>query len=129
MKGMSNMKCPTCRKENTFRAWEGPDQRMGVDFVARGQRCSNCGETLFDFEEIGRQDKIVALGIAKRGIRDAKELKFVRKTIDIKALDLGELLDVAAETVSRWENEKLPIPRYAVFILGELAQHPKATRE
>ena len=125
---MSINRCPNCRKENTFAPWEGSDERFGVSFLARGERCGSCGETLYSFEELGRQDKLVALGIANRGIRNGKEFRFVRKATDLKATEVGELLDVTAETISRWENEKLAIPRYAAFIVGELVTHPKDTR-
>lgn len=55
-----NMNCPTCKKQNTLRAWEGPITRMGVEIIARGQRCTSCGEELYDYEELGRQDALLA---------------------------------------------------------------------
>jgi hypothetical protein len=66
------MHCPTC-KQDTLTAWQGPITRMGVEIVAHGQRCSSCGEQLFDYEELGRQDALIADEIARRDVRAGTE--------------------------------------------------------
>jgi hypothetical protein len=35
----------------TLRAWEGPITRFGVEIIAHAQKCSSCGEALYDYEE------------------------------------------------------------------------------
>lgn len=122
------MKCPTCKK-NTLCAWEGPITRMGVEFVARGQRCSSCGEELYDYEELGRHDALIADALVARGVRTGAEFVFVRKSADLKAVDVAELFGVRPETVWRWEHGETEIPRTAAYALGQLYMHPKLTRQ
>ena len=80
------MRCPRCKKENTLRSWEGPTRRMGVEVLAHGEKCSSCGETLFDEQEMERQEKVIAAAFVERGIQNGLEFKLVRKVIG-----LGEL--------------------------------------
>jgi len=122
------MKCPTCKKE-ALHAWEGPITRLGVEIVARGQRCSSCGEELFDYEEMGRQDALIADAMVARGVRTGAEFVFVRKSAGLKAVEVAELFGVRPETVWRWEHGETEIPRTAAFALAELYKHPKLTRQ
>lgn len=39
----------------------------------------------------------------------SSEVKFLRKSIQLTAKQLGDCLEVSPETVSRWENDKTPI--------------------
>lgn len=123
------MNCPTCKKKDTLRAWEGPITRMGVEIVARAQRCSSCGEELYDYDELGRQDTLIADALVARGVRTGEEFVFVRKSTDLKAVDVAELFGVRPETVWRWEHNQTEIPRTAAYALGQLYQHPKLTRQ
>ena len=122
------MRCPTCKKPNTLRPWVGSETRMGVELIARGDRCEFCGETLFDHEEMGRQERLMATGVVARGIRKANEFRFVRTLTGFKANEVAAMLDVRPETVSRWERGEVEIPRLAAFALGELYEHPRVVR-
>lgn len=123
------MRCPTCKKLDTFQPWEGQEVVRGVEIRARGQRCSSCGETLYTGLEIDRQFAEVARAIVARGIRDGDEFKFVRKAAGYRAADVAELLDVRPETISRWERGEAEIPRAAVYVVGQLLLAPEATRK
>lgn len=123
------MRCISCKKADTMRPWEGRLKRMGVEFLARGMRCLSCGETLFSDDEVGRQEKSIAAGLVARGVRTGVEFKFVRKVAGLKAIEVATMLDVRAETVSRWESGEADIPRPVAFTLGELFEHPKVARQ
>jgi len=123
------MRCPTCKKENTFRSWSGTITLSGVEIPTSGRRCSSCGEQLFDFEEVGRQERALAAAFVERGIRKGAEFALVRKVAGFKAVEIAELFGVRPETVSRWERGESEIPRTAAFALGELYRHPKLTRQ
>lgn len=123
------MRCPSCKKSDTMRPWEGARKMMGVDVFTRGARCSSCGETLFDDASVERQEIDAATALVARGIRTAAEFRFVRKVAGLLANDLAELLGVRPETVSRWERGEGEIPRAAAFALGELFDRPKVTRQ
>lgn len=121
------MKCPTCSK-STLKTWEGPVVRLDVELVGRGKRCSSCGETIFDHDEMGRQDALIADALVARGVRTGREFVFVRKSAGLQAVEVAGLFGVRPETVWRWEHGQTAIPRTAAFALGQLFQHPKLTR-
>lgn len=123
------MKCSTCRKDNTLRAWEGTITRMGVEISARGERCSSCGEQLFDYEEVGRQEQVLVAALVERGVRTGPEFALVRKAAGLRGVEVADLFGVRPETVSRWEHGESEIPRTAVYALAQLYRHPKLTRQ
>jgi transcriptional regulator with XRE-family HTH domain len=41
----------------------------------------------------------------------SETFKFMRKALGLRAVDIAELLDVAAETLSRWETGQRPVDR------------------
>lgn len=102
---------------------------MGVEVLARGLRCSSCGETLFDVKEVERQELEAATLLVARGVRTGPEFKFIRKLAGLRANELAEMLDVRPETVSRWERGEVEIPRAVAYALGEYYQHPRLTRQ
>lgn len=122
------MKCPTCKKGD-LHPWEGPLTFVDVTVIAHGEHCHACEEILFSDAELQRQEKEAAAVLVERGVRTAKEFKFVRKVAELKATEVAVMLDVAAETISRWESGERPIPRMAAFALGELFEHPKLARK
>jgi DNA-binding transcriptional regulator YiaG len=121
------MRCPNCKKTDSFRSWEGPIKVMGVEVLGNGLRCS-CGETLFNETEVERQEHAAATKIVSRGIRKGVEFKFVRKMAGLLAIDVADMFGVRPETVSRWERDEIQIPRTAAFTLGQLFEHPKLAR-
>ncbi|HEX3479719.1 MAG TPA: type II toxin-antitoxin system MqsA family antitoxin [Kofleriaceae bacterium] len=102
---------------------------MEIKLSARGRRCSACGETLYDHEEVGRQEQELAAALVERGVRTGQEFALVRKVAGFRAVEIAELFGVRPETVSRWEHGEGEIPRTAAFALGQLYVHPKLTRQ
>jgi putative zinc finger/helix-turn-helix YgiT family protein len=123
------MRCPSCRNEDTLRPWSGTITLKGVEIATSGRRCSACGEELFDYEEVGRQEQALAAALVERGIRTGSEFALVRKAAGFKAVEVAELFGVRPETVSRWEHGEGEIPRTAAYALGELYKHPRLTRQ
>lgn len=119
--------CPLCKK-GKWRPWSGTVRLKDLDVPARGDECSHCGEVFFSYEEVGRHEEFMAKTYIARGIRNGDEFTYIRKLMQLKALDLAHILGVTPETVSRWEGDVIPIPRLVAFTLGELYLHPKATR-
>ncbi|HEX5063213.1 MAG TPA: helix-turn-helix domain-containing protein [Kofleriaceae bacterium] len=123
------MRCPNCKSVDSFRPWEGTMKLRGVEFLARGEKCRECGEIVFDSSEVRRQERVVAAGLVERGIRTGRDFQYVRKVAGLKATELAELLDVRPETVSRWERDEVDIPRPIAFTLGELFERPRILRD
>jgi DNA-binding transcriptional regulator YiaG len=97
---------------------------MGIKLSTRGRRCSACGETLYDDEEVGRQDQELATALVERGVRTGSEFALVRKAAGFRAVEIAELFGVRPETVSRWEHGEGEIPRTAAFALAQLYMYP-----
>lgn len=123
------MRCPTCRKEDTFAPWEGTLPVREFEIECRGQQCRSCGEILIRLTERGRQEQIAARRIVARGIRTGSEFRFVRKRAGLQANEVADMFGVRKETVSRWERGEVPVPRTAAYTLGALFEHPKLTRQ
>ncbi|MSP17533.1 MAG: helix-turn-helix domain-containing protein [Myxococcales bacterium] len=77
--------------------------------VLPARRCANCGEEYFTLADLARFDLAVARSLADAGVFDAPAVLFMRKALGLPAKDLAALLDVRAETLSRWENGKTPL--------------------
>lgn len=84
-----------------------------MEIQTSGQQCSACGEQLFDYEEVGRQERALAAALVERGIRKGSEFALVRKVAGFKAVEVAELFGVRPETISRWEHGEAEIPRTA----------------
>lgn len=67
-------------------------------------RCGHCRESFLLGPDLARAELLAAREALMRGHWDGPVLRFARKALGLRATELGELLDVSAETVSRWEN-------------------------
>jgi hypothetical protein len=88
----------------------------GITFTGKvaALECVKCGERYTRLDDLSGFELAVAERLASLGIRTGAAFKFMRKALGLRAVDLGELLDVAAETVSRWETGE---PEAHVFAL------------
>src|SRR5947209_7675775 len=80
----------------------------GVPFERklRAQKCSTCGEIYIPAGALAEFELSVALTLARSGSRMPDAIKFMRKAAGLRATDLGELLGLTAEHLSRIENGK-----------------------
>ncbi len=122
------MRCE-CGKELRARVAE---QKMKVGeqtFVSDIEvlRCA-CGETQITSAELGAFEESVASHIASAGPVSKETFRFMRKAIGLPAVELAKLLDVSAETVSRWENGVREVDRAAWALVGSLVLDEVAGR-
>ena len=72
--------------------------------------CKRCGHTS---HAIPYPDRLIAAAAVGRAKVPAKltgnEIRFLRKALEMSSKDLSSALGVAAETFSRWENDKAPM--------------------
>jgi putative zinc finger/helix-turn-helix YgiT family protein len=117
------VKCPSCAASDWKRG-EVPVERTlgGRTFKADvpADICTSCGETLVSSEDLGRFESAVAAELARAGASSGDALKFMRKEIPLSAVAMAELVDVAPETLSRWETGERDAPRAYVATLGAL---------
>lgn len=121
------MQCPSCKRE-ALGAWEGHLTRRGIQILARGCRCSACGEILYDHEEIGRQERELSAALIKRGLRTGAEFAFVRKVTGFRIVEIANLLGVRPEILCRWERGEGGVPRTAVLELARYASQVDAAK-
>ena len=73
-------------------------------------RCPACGEEEVEIPRIAELDRVIARHlIEKPGHLASAEIRFLRKFLGLSGRDFAELVGVAPETVSRWENDKQPM--------------------
>jgi putative zinc finger/helix-turn-helix YgiT family protein len=123
---MNKNKCPRCK--SAMKPWEGEVSMYGVTVVAMAHECGECGERTFTAEQSKELEQRVAKALVDAGARTGPAFKFLRKAAGLKAAELADILGVTPETVSRWEREKVAIPRAIAFTLGELHEHPQRAR-
>jgi DNA-binding XRE family transcriptional regulator len=105
-------RCAVCRSDDLRETQETVDVSVPTDsepFRVRVSgvstlKCGSCGESFLSGPDLGRAELLAGAEAIARGLRDGATLKFARKALGLRAVELGELLDVSAETVSRWEN-------------------------
>lgn len=101
------MRCPLC-KEAELERREVPHavDVDGIEFrgTVEGDGCSACDEALVAHEELRRFDLLVADALARQAERKPERVRFMRRALGLKGVELARLLDVTPETVSRWEH-------------------------
>jgi DNA-binding transcriptional regulator YiaG len=94
------------------------------------RQCLKCGHQYTHAVALARFELLVAEQLARRGIRTGEAFKFMRKTLALRAIDLARLLDVTAETISRWETREPEARAFA--LLGSMVSerlHGKGKEE
>lgn len=105
--------------DSTFHA----ERKIGGQvFVAElpSHACTSCGERTVDGPDLLAFDAAVAGELARCGASTPDALKFLRKSMALTAAELGELLELRPETISRIENGKMPADRRTVALLCAL---------
>jgi len=115
-------RCPSCRKANLTKGTTTversfPTRGGTVRAVVEGVPalvCRACGESIVAGEDLGRAELIAAGRLIETGARSGALLSWTRRSLGLLATDLAALLGVTAETVSRWENDRVE-PEPAVW--------------
>jgi transcriptional regulator with XRE-family HTH domain len=76
--------------------------------------CRGCREAVVAGEDLARAELIAASRLIDAGARSGALLSWTRRALGLLATDLAALLGITAETVSRWENDRVE-PEPAVW--------------
>ena len=103
------MKCPSCKKEMTCRLGKHHYKESGLDNISLDGieicECS-CNEKVVSIPAVtALHNKIGFVLVKKKSLLNAKEIRFLRKNMGLKAKELAEIMGVDNATISRWENE------------------------
>jgi putative zinc finger/helix-turn-helix YgiT family protein len=70
------------------------------------QRCSTCSEEMVGIPDMQGLARAAAMARAQSPERlTGKEVRFIRRALDMKQKDFAAAMDLSAEHVSRWEND------------------------
>jgi putative zinc finger/helix-turn-helix YgiT family protein len=106
-------------------------QAMGVVIAGAASRrvCEACGLSSIVIPDLPGLLAAVAVYRATIPVKlQGHEIKFMRKSMEVSAKELAELLEVSQETVSRWENDRAPMGSaneklLRLMTLFKLAEH------
>lgn len=84
----------------------------------RTRTCESCSEGYVDLSDGKRYEMDVARDLAVGAGIGPEGFRYMRKALGMKAEQLATLLDVARETLSRWETGDREIPRMAWALLA-----------
>lgn len=127
------MQCTECGANGRFASVERDEtvKVAGRTFVGavRGVQCPHCEKVFVHGADLEDFELGVAAELAKDGPTKGEALKYMRKAgLAMRATDLARLLDVAPETLSRWETDALSIPRLAWATVSALVLERYAGR-
>lgn len=125
------MKCPHCGEAALKRARVPHSITVaGTEFASDlpGQRCPGCGSSTVEGAAGVRFELLVAAELVTRGLRSGESFKFIRKALGMKAAELARIMNVAPETVSRWETAQRDVDWPEFMLLGFLVDDKLAGR-
>lgn len=71
------------------------------------EECQECGETFVEIPEIEKLHLLLSEKLCcKRSRLTGQEIRFLRKELELKAIDFAKVLGITAENLSRIENGK-----------------------
>ncbi len=115
------MKCVTCG-EGQMRPGPVEIRREVGEHVftatVPGYQCDRCGEVLFEGADVSRFELEVAKALAESGVASGEAFRWMRKALDMRAVDVAEILGVTPETISRWETGRDAPAQGALALLG-----------
>ncbi len=83
-------------------------------------RCEHCDLVSFDGPALEGFELRVAVELARAGESTGAAMRFMRKTVGLRAAEFAGLVDVTPETVSRWENDKQSLDHRAMAVLASV---------
>jgi transcriptional regulator with XRE-family HTH domain len=112
---MGMCKCGGLTKTVPINNYTVPGALLGVQHVTLddgvlSEECERCKKARLFIPDIPGLIAAVAITRVKLPFKlNHREIKFIRKAIGATGKEIAEYLSVAPETVSRWENEKMPM--------------------
>ena len=125
------MKCFNCGKP-TFKRGDVPIVITVAEVELTGEvpggQCSSCGASTMNGEAAARFELQAAAELVQRGLCSGETFRFMRKALGMKATELAEVMNVAPETISRWENAQREVDWPEFLVLGCLVDDKLAGR-
>jgi putative zinc finger/helix-turn-helix YgiT family protein len=104
--------CPECGKEMVLKRYKHETPVGGlraIDGTQMAFQCDACGEVEITVDQLqGYERRAAALVLRDGRVTNGAVLRFSRKALGLTQAQLAQLLGIASETVSRWENDHDP---------------------
>lgn len=98
-----------------------PYRGCGLDniFLCNGFSTENVdGEEYVHVEDVEGLHRAIALHlVGNRKVLAGKEIKFIRRVMDLTQSDLARRIGATSQTVARWEKEQTEMPGHADLML------------
>jgi DNA-binding transcriptional regulator YiaG len=126
-----DLNCPECGASLEVRGYRH-HQRVGK-YEVRDEsvclpQCPNEHGPMLTFKErLGYERRAVKLLLQSGVGDDGAVMRFARRTLGLKQTELAKLLDLAVETVSRWETGTNPAPHTTQLALAALIDRAQET--
>lgn len=103
------MTCPTCGQNGMHPQIHRHVERVGPykvnDATGMALGCDFCGEFIISDEQVECYElRAAAIVLREKTNPEGAVIRYARKALGLKQTEFGALLNVASETVSRWEN-------------------------
>jgi putative transcriptional regulator len=113
-----DMTCPNCGNKMASKRENHKYTACGLDYVTlvnvEVRRCQSCGEWEVVIPKLEQLHRVLAQTVAQAKSRlRGSEIRFLRKYLGYSGAEAADALSVTPETMSRWENDKVPISQSA----------------
>lgn len=103
------MVCAMCGHEMSCKVGQYHYRESGLDDVSLDNvkicMCDNCNEEFVCIPSMPQLNTVIGGELIKKASRlNGKEIRFLRKNMGLKAVELQEYLGVDNATISRWEH-------------------------
>lgn len=114
--------CPQCGGRLARSRTEQAHVVAGCRFLvaAPAVACKECRATFVPGRTLERVELEIACVLATRAPPSGEGLRYMRHVLGMRAADLASLLNVTAETMSRWENDQRVVDTNAWVCAGSL---------
>lgn len=115
-------KCAHCQGFIALTKKEETRELSGTRFLVTVPAfvCKGCRAVFLQGEALEHADLEIACALARTGPATGETFRFIRKALGLRSAAAAALLDVTAETVSRWEHGQRPVDKCAWVALGSL---------
>ena len=127
-----NQICPECGSPLVSKKYRHIESVGGIkvsDETALVPQCEKCGNVDLTLEQLaGYERRAAALVLQSVSPAKGSTVRYARKALGFTQLELAKLLDHCMEEISRWENNKVDIPRSEQLAIIALLDRVERTK-
>ncbi len=122
----SRDKCAQCNGDLVTKGYKHKEKVgrwTAIDGTSMRPQCVNCGDAQLSLNDWQLYQLRAAKTVLCSNKLEGAVVRYARKALGFTQKELGLLLDYQHETISKWENDKEPLPRAAgAALIGVLCR-------